>query len=72
MTTVIAVLQVIIELYEGIWDFLAKNALLFFIENSGGKYISPFHDIPIYANEAEVILTTSCVTVNAADFCDFF
>ncbi|KAM3592302.1 uncharacterized protein V6R79_016348 [Siganus canaliculatus] len=23
-------------------------------ENSAGKYISPFHDIPIYANEAEI------------------
>uniref|UniRef100_A0A672YNC9 inorganic diphosphatase n=1 Tax=Sphaeramia orbicularis TaxID=375764 RepID=A0A672YNC9_9TELE len=30
-------------------------ALLLFIENAEGKYISPFHDIPIYANEAENI-----------------
>lgn len=31
-----------------------KNGFLFSSENSAGKYISPFHDIPIYANEAEV------------------
>jgi hypothetical protein len=25
-----------------------------YVENSEGKYISPFHDIPIYADEAQV------------------
>lgn len=34
--------------------FVLKNPLLLFTEDSAGKYISPFHDIPIYADEAEV------------------
>lgn len=43
---------------------LSYNALCLCTENSEGKYISPFHDIPIYANEAEVSVT--CLFVNSA------
>jgi len=40
----------------------SSNCFTPFIENSEGKYISPFHDVPIYANEAEVsiILPVVC------------
>lgn len=44
---------------------MLKNALFLSIENSEGKYISPFHDIPIYANEVEVSVMCQ---VNAAVF----
>lgn len=34
-----------------------NSCIPLYIENAEGKYISPFHDIPIYANEAEVSIT---------------
>lgn len=36
------------------WEDAKQFNLCWFTENAEGKYISPFHDIPMFADESQV------------------
>lgn len=41
------------------------QCLIFVAENAEGKYISPFHDIPMHADEGQVSHLVTCVNMCA-------